>query len=143
MFEEGDMVWAEVYDKESTRALPQYVAALKQAVERRGFIINNEERMSLADSFSQHGIATASGFDMHLIQVCKPEKAAASLQANPERAALMPKCIAAFSRNGRTRVRFLMYHRPMIETLVTNDPAFADSLAESYTAIRAMIDEAC
>jgi uncharacterized protein (DUF302 family) len=97
--------------------------------------------MEMAHTFGTHGVEVAQGFDLHMIQICKPEKAAASLQENPERAALMPKFIMTFSRDGRTQVRLLCYNRPMIEAMV-GDGAFADSLAESYQTIMAMIDEA-
>ncbi|MBT0666444.1 DUF302 domain-containing protein [Geobacter pelophilus] len=135
------MQWAELYQKETDKPLIQFVADLKSAAGSRGFSIHNESGMNMANSFGAHGVEVAQWFDLHMIQICKPEKAAASLQANPERAPLMPKFVMIFSRDGRTQVRFLVYNRPMIETLV-GDPAFADSLAESYAAIKTMIEAA-
>jgi uncharacterized protein (DUF302 family) len=82
-----------------------------------------------------------AGFDLHMIQICKPDKAAHSLCRNPERAVLMPKFVMAFSRDGRTQVRFLRYSREMIQALV-DDPEFAGSLEQSYQAISEMIGAA-
>ncbi len=135
------MQWAELYQKETIKTLVQYIKDLKGAGEMRGFIIHNESRMEMAHSFGAHGVTVAQGFDLHMIQICKPEKAAVSLQSNPERAILMPKFVMAFSSEGKTQVRFLIYNRPMIEALV-DEPAFADSLVESYATIKTIIDEA-
>jgi len=135
------MQWAELYQKETEKPLGQFVKDLINAGKERGFIIHNENGMDMAHTFGAHGVEVAQGFDLHMIQICKPEKAAASLQTNPERAVLMPKFVMAFSDNGKTQIRFLSYNRPMIEALV-GEPAFADSLAESYTAIKTVIDEA-
>ena len=134
------MQWAELYSKETEKELSQFVKDLRSAGKKRGFVIHNESSMEMAHTFGAHSVEVAHGFDLHMIQICKPEKAAVSLQANPERAALMPKFITTFTHNGKTQIRFLVYNRPMIEALV-GEPAFADSLAESYAAIKAMIDE--
>jgi hypothetical protein len=53
----------------------------------------------------------------------------------------MPKFVMAFSRDGRTQVRFLRYSREMIQALV-DDPEFAGSLEQSYQAISEMIGAA-
>lgn len=135
------MQWAELYQKETAKPLAQFIKDLKSAGKERGFIIHNENGMEMAHTFGSHGVEVAQGFDLHMIQICKPEKAAVSLQANPERAVLMPKFVMTFSGGGKTQVRFLVYNRPMIEALV-GEAAFADSLVESYGAIKAMIDVA-
>ena len=133
------MQWAELYRKETEKTLGRFIKDLKLAGEERGFIIHNESNMEMAHTFGVHGVEVAHGFDLHMIQICKPEKAAVSLQINPERAVLMPKFVMVFTADGKTQVRFLIYNRPMIEALV-GEPAFADSLAESYSAIKAIID---
>lgn len=135
------MQWAELFQRETETPILQFIENLKNALEKLGFIIHNEISMDMAHDFALHGVTVAQGFDLHMIQICKPEKAALSLQSNPERAILMPKLVMAFSREGMTQVRFLVYNRPMIETLV-GDSAFADSLVENYVTIKAMIDEA-
>lgn len=135
------MQWSELYGRETDKPLAQFIRDLKSAGKQRGFIIHNESSMEMAHTFGAHGVEVGQGFDLHMIQICKPEKAAASLQANPERAILMPKFVMTFTANARTQVRFLIYNRPMIEALV-GEPAFADSLVESYAAITAMIEEA-
>ena len=135
------MQWAELYQKETVKPLGQFVTDLKSAGKERGFIIHNENSMEMAHTFGTHGVEVTQGFDLHMIQICKPEKAAVSLQTNPERAVLMPKFVMAFTRDGKTQVRFLVYNQPMIEALV-GESTFADSLIESYTATKTMIDVA-
>jgi len=135
------MQWAELYRQETDKPLKQFVKDFKSAGNIRGFIIHNESGMEMTHTFGAHGVQVGQAFDLHMIQICKPEKAAASLQANLERAALMPKFVMAFTSDKKTQVRFLIYSRPMIEAL-TGDAAFADSLVESYDAIRNMIKAA-
>lgn len=135
------MAWAEMYQAETEKTVAAFVKSLGQAGAKRGFVIHNEDKMEMAHTFGRHGMEVAEGFDLHMIQICKPEKAAISLQKNPERAALMPKFITTFTANGKTQIRMLRYRRPMIEALV-QDAEFAVSLEESFDAIVAMIDEA-
>lgn len=135
------MTWAEMYQADTEKPVAEFVKSLAQAGKKRGFLIHNEDKMEMAHTFGQHGMEVAQGFDLHMIQICKPEKAAASIQKNLERAALMPKFITAFTDGGKTRIRMLRYRRPMIEALV-QDAEFATSLEESFDAIVAMIEEA-
>ena len=135
------MQWSELYQKETDKPLTRFIKDLKSAGKMRGFIIHNENSMEMAHTFGTQGVEVAHGFDLHMIQICKPDKAAVSLQTNPERAILMPKFVMTFTRDAKTQVRFLIYNRPMIEELV-GESAFADSLVESYAAIKSMIEEA-
>lgn len=130
--------WAQLFRAETGKSVSEFVTDLKQAGLKRGFLIHNEDKMEMAHTFGTHGAEVAEGFDLHMIQVCKPEKASASLQKNPERAALMPKFITVFSTEGRTQVRFLRYLPAMIETLV-DDREFAASVGTSYDEIEQMI----
>jgi len=130
-----------LYRTQTAKPLVEFVAALAAAGQKRGFIIHNESSMEMAHTFGKHGVKVGAEFDLHMIQICKPEKAAASLSENPERAALMPKFVTTFTRNGTTQIRMLRYGRTMIETLV-DDPDFAASLDESYNAIQKTIEEA-
>ena len=70
-----------------------FVRDLVEIVTKNGFIVHNENSMEMSHSFGMHGVEVSKDFDLHTIQICKPEKAAGSLQANPERAVLMPKFI--------------------------------------------------
>lgn len=130
--------WAQLYRGETAKPVWQFVADLKEAGLRSGFLIHNEDKMEMAHTFGSHGVQVAEGFDLHMIQVCKPEKAAGSLQKNPERAALMPKFVTVFSAEGRTQVRFLRFNRQMIEELVQDDE-FAVSVGSSYDEIEQII----
>jgi uncharacterized protein (DUF302 family) len=129
-----------LYRTESEKSTGRFVRDLFRVVEKNGFVIHNETTMDMAHSFGKHGAEVAAGFDLHMIQVCKPEKAAKSLSMNPERAVLMPKFIMAFSRNGRTQIRFLRYSRDNIRNIVDDDD-FPASLAETYAKIVSMIEE--
>ena len=132
---------AEIYSAESDKPVERFVADLASAAARRGFFIHNESKMDMARTFGRHGVEVAQGFDLHMIQVCKPQKAGKSLSKNPERAVLMPKFVVTFSDNGRTQVRFLRYSRELVAALV-EDSEFPDSLVESFGEIVAMIEEA-
>lgn len=125
----------------SSKPLQHFVADLAAEAEKRGFVIQNRETMAMAETFRAHGSSVPESFDLHMIQICKPQKASTSLATNPERAALMPKFIMAFTKEGTTQVRFLSYGREMITRLVDDDD-FPDSLLESFSAIRNMISAA-
>lgn len=135
------MQWAELFCRDSNKTVGQLVSSLKEAGERRGFMIHNEDKMQMAKTFGSHGVQVADGFDLHMIQFCKPQKAANSLQKNPERAALMPKFVMVFSQDGVTKIRFLRYNRPMLEALV-DDEEFSSSVAATYSEIATVIEEA-
>ena len=130
-----------LYATESTKDNNQFVKDLTAIATRKGFTVHNRETMDMARSFKSHGIDTREDFDLHMIQVCKPEKAAKSLQANPERAVLMPKFIMTFSGNGRTQIRFLHYDAETIRAIVDDDD-FPAALAGTYETIISMIEEA-
>lgn len=135
------MAGADIYRKDSHKSLPVFIADLSREASRLGFRIHNETHMDMSRTFGALGVAVASDFDLHMIQVCKPSKAGISLSQNLERAPLMPKFIMAFSRDGRTHIRLLRYHQSLVEELV-DDPEFADSLAESFATITRLIDAA-
>jgi hypothetical protein len=131
----------DIYHNETRKPLAAFVRDLRHAGERRGFLIHNENSMEMAHTFGTHGLEVAKGFDLHMIQICKPEKAAVSLGKNVERAPLMPKFIMTFTANDATQVRLLRY-RPETVAALLPDPDFAQSLTESYGAITAIIEEA-
>jgi uncharacterized protein (DUF302 family) len=130
-----------LFATETGKSNMQFVKDLGSVVKKYGFIIHNEEKMAMAHSFGEHGAEVAEGFDLHMIQICKPEKAAKSLSANPERAVLMPKFIMTFTQNGKTQIRFLSYSGDNIRAVV-DDEQFPASLAETYKKIIEMIEEA-
>lgn len=132
---------AEIFRAESSKPLDDVIASLATAASRRGFFIHNESKMDMSRTFGKHGFTMATDFDLHMIQICKPEKAANSLGRNPERAVLMPKFIVVFSREGRTFIRFLRYSQLMIAELIDDDE-FPESLTKSFDEIVAMIQEA-
>jgi len=130
-----------LYVAETTKNNGQFVKDLAETVKKYGFIIHNESTMEMSHTFGRHGAKVAEDFDLHMIQICKPDKAAKSLGANPERAVLMPKFIMTFTKNGKTQIRFMHYSEDSIRNLV-NDEQFPASLAETYARIIAMIEEA-
>jgi uncharacterized protein (DUF302 family) len=131
----------QVFAAQTEKSPADYARSLGAVLQKNGFIINNESTMDMAQAFQAHGAEVAPGFDLHMIQICKPDKAAKSLSANPERAILMPKFVMVFSREGKTHVRFLRYSAEDIRGVV-EDEVFPGSLAETYTKIKSMIEEA-
>ena len=131
----------QIYRSETVKSVNKFVYDFTEISEARGFLIHNEDNMEMAYTFGRHGVEVAEGFDLHMIQVCKPEKAAMSLNKNPERAVLMPKFIMAFSHNGRTQIRFLHYSQETIRAMI-DDTEFPASLCESFAQIISLIEEA-
>ncbi|MDD3619535.1 MAG: DUF302 domain-containing protein [Desulfobulbaceae bacterium] len=130
-----------VYRNQTEKKPVQFVDDLQKVVQRHGFIIHNESTMEMARTFGRHGAEVAEGFDLHMIQLCKPDKAAASLQANPERAILMPKHVMVFSRDEHTQIRFFHFNPDNVRVMV-DDRDFPASLAGTYGKIIDMIEEA-
>ena len=130
-----------IYSAETAKANTQFVKDFGAAANKRGFSIHNEDKMELAHTFGAHGVEVAEDFDLHMIQICKPEKAAKSLSANPERAALMPKFVITFSKGDKTQVRMFKYGRELLSELL-DDTVFPDSMEETYNAIIASIEDA-
>lgn len=128
-----------VYRAESGKSIEQFVADFTKLVTDKGFTVHNEGKMAMKDIFTAHGQEVAEDFDLHMIQLCKPEKAAKSLSANPERSVLMPKFIMAFTQNGKTQVRMLRYGKELIAELV-DDTDFPGSLEETFTNLIKFID---
>jgi uncharacterized protein (DUF302 family) len=131
----------QIYRSETDKPVEQFVSALFREAKDRGFLIHNEDKMEMAHTFGQHGVEVAEGFDLHMIQICKPQKAAMSLSKNPERAVLMPKFIMTFSHGNSTQIRFQHYSRETVASLV-DDEEFPESLLKSYAEILAMIEAA-
>ena len=130
-----------LYASETAKTNTQFVKDLSETVRKYGFIVHNESTMEMSHTFGRHGAEVAEDFDLHMIQICKPEKAAKSLGANPERAVLMPKFIMTFTKNDKTQIRFLHYSEDNIKSIV-DDEQFPPSLAETYSKIISMIEEA-
>ncbi len=130
-----------LYSVETTKSPVEFTRDFGVIVNKYGFLVHNENHMDMANMFGEHGAEVAEDFDMHMIQICKPEKSAKSLQANPERAILLPKFVIAFSKNGKTQIRFFYFSEDNIRAMVDDD-VFPASLAETYKKIISMIDEA-
>ncbi len=133
--------WAELVCRETEKSVEDVIAGLLKVSEGTGFMIHNEDKMEMANTFGSHGVEVAEGFDLHMVQICNPEKAGASLQKNHERAALIPKFVTIFSQNGKTQVRLLRLNPALIEGLI-QDKEFASSSAKNYDAIIGLVDRA-
>lgn len=130
-----------IYRSETRRPIDLFVEDLSLAAKANGFVIHNEDNMALAHTFGQHGADVAEGFDLHMIQVCNPHKAAKSLSTNSERSVLMPRFIMTFTQNGVTQIRFLHYRQATVMALV-DDAEFPVSLAQSFEEIITLIEAA-
>lgn len=130
-----------VYRAESAKNIEQFAADFIALVTAKGFTVHNDGKMVMKDVFTAHGQEVAEGFDLHMIQLCKPEKASKSLSVNAERSVLMPKFIMAFSKEGRTQVRMLRYGKDLITELV-DDAYFPPLLEETFDTLAAFIDAA-
>lgn len=132
----------ELYIAESSKDVRQFVADFVEIVKKNDFVVNNFDSMDMKKTFREHGGTVPDDFDLHMMQLCKPTKADKSLTMNPERSILMPKFVMVFSKDGKTQIRYLSYSAADISALVLDDPAFPESLAQTFAKIRSMIDEA-
>ncbi len=131
----------QIYRSETDKPVDRFVRDLAEIARSRGFLIHNEDKMEMAHVFGHHGAEVAADFDLHMIQICKPDKAARSLGKNPERSVLMPKFIMTFSSNGRTQIRFVHFSPETVSALV-DDSDFPGSLVETFAQITAIVEEA-
>ncbi|MEN8190552.1 MAG: DUF302 domain-containing protein [Thermodesulfobacteriota bacterium] len=132
----------DLYVTESEKTVQQFVSDFSEIVKKNEFVVNNSDSMDMKTTFREHGGEVPDNFDLHMMQVCKPTKADKSLTMNPERAILMPKFVMVFSKEGKTQVRYLSYSNDDIASMVLEDPKFPESLAQTFSKIRSMIDEA-
>jgi len=130
-----------VFQRSSLKKIAVFIQDFQDAAARQGFIVHNRETMNLAETFYKHGVTVGDNFDVHMLHLCKPAKAAASLSTNPERAPLMPKFVIAFTRDDETQIRYFGLDEELVRELV-DDPDFPTSLGETQAAIRNLIDEA-
>lgn len=133
--------WATLVSRETDKSVEEVIAGLLVASNGTGFMIHNEDKMEMSNTFGSHGVEVAEGFDLHMVQICNPEKAAPSLEKNHERAALIPKFVTIFSQNGKTQVRLLRLEPALIEALI-QDKDFAASSSKNYDAIITLVDKA-
>lgn len=131
----------QIYRNQTGKPVGRFVLDLAHAAHQRGFLLHNQETMAMANTFGQHDIAVAEDFDLHMIHICKPAKAARILEKSLERAALMPKFIMVFSDQATTRIRFLHY-RPETVSKLLDDAGFSVALAASSKEIITIIEEA-
>lgn len=131
----------QIYRNQTAKPVGRFVLDLEHAARQRGFVLHNQETMAMAQTFGHHGIAVAEDFDLHMIHICKPAKAAQVMEKSLERAALMPKFIMVFSEQATTRIRFL-HHRPEAVFKLLGDADFPAALAASSKEIITIIEEA-
>lgn len=131
-----------LYSVESEKTVSRFVEDFTTIAEDNDFVINNKGSMNMKKTFSAHGGQVPEDFDLHMMQICKPTKADNSLTTNPERAILMPKFVHVFSKELKTQVRYLGFTPDYIAELVPGDNKFPESLKQTYTKIRSMIDKA-
>ncbi|MBC8207951.1 MAG: DUF302 domain-containing protein [Desulfobulbaceae bacterium] len=131
----------DLYLADSSKSVAQFAADFEAVCKKYDFTVNNTDTMDMAKTFSAHGADVTADFDLHMIQVCKPSKASKSLSGNPERSILMPKFVMAFSKDGKTQIRYMSYSAADISEMI-DDEVFPAALAETFAKIRSMIDEA-
>ena len=132
---------ASIYRAETNKSVNQFIKDFAVSADKQGFLIHNEDKMEMAHTFGSHGVEVAEGFDMHMIQVCKPNKAAMTLSKNPERCVLLPKFVFVFTKDDKTVVRMLKFSAERVAELI-DDAEFPNSVVESFATITAIIEEA-
>lgn len=131
-----------LYAVESEKSVTDFVEDFIEIAENKYFVINNKASMNMKETFSAHGGNVPDDFDLHMMQICKPTKADKVLTTNLERAVLLPKFVHVFSKANKTQVRYLSFTSEHVAKLLPGDTKFPESLEQTYTKIRSMIDEA-
>ncbi len=109
---------ADVFCATTDKSIAEFITDLGKSMAMHSFIIHNEEQMEMVRHFGHQGVALAEDFDLHMVQVCSPKKAAQSLSENLERAVLLPQFIVVFTQNQKTQIRMLRYGRELVAELV-------------------------
>ena len=130
----------QLYIQQSDKPLAQFIADLEQQARQKNFVIHNKETIDMARSFALHNVPVREDFDIHMMQFCKPAKAAQVMSANPERAALMPKFVIAFSQDNKTQVRFLHFDAQAVDQLLGDDQ-FTTIMTSAVADIISTIEE--
>ncbi len=129
---------ADIFCATTDKSIEQFIDSFEQLASPQGFLIHNRDKMNMAETFSRHGETVPTDFDIHMVQVCSPAKASKSMVANPERAALIPKFITVFTRDGKTQVRMLRFNSKLVADLL-DDEKFSVTLPQSFDSITKLI----
>ena len=132
---------ADVFCATTDKSVVDFINDLARSMTLHSFIIHNEERMEMVRHFGHQGVALAEDFDLHMVQVCAPQKAAQSLSENLERAVLLPQFIVVFTRDRKTQVRMLRYGRELVAELV-DDTDFPELNAVMCDSLISAINDA-
>lgn len=135
------MALGNIISYETEKPVPVFVLDLEKALNKRGFIIHNKDHMILKKTYDEHNIRMPEGFDLHMLQLCKPEKSSHILKGDIERVSLLPKFVHVFSKNKKTQVRMLKYQMEDVASLM-NDRTFGKAVDESFSSIMGFIEEA-
>ncbi|PLX42786.1 MAG: DUF302 domain-containing protein [Deltaproteobacteria bacterium] len=132
---------ANIFSATTDKSIGEFIADFERAAKPKGFMVHNADKMNMAETFAAHGASVPEGFDLHLVQVCNPQRASKAMGMNPERAALIPKFITVFTKEGTTQVRMLRYGIDFAYELI-GDEDFSRKLSGSFEDLTALIEEA-
>jgi uncharacterized protein (DUF302 family) len=130
-----------IYKNQTSKPLTQFVKDLHNSAASRGFKIHNTDKMDMAGVFNAHNIDTPETFDLHMMQLCKPEKGSKSMIKNLERSVLIPKFVIAYTEQKQTQIRFLHYSEESVARLI-DDAEFPKALVASCKSIIEIIEDA-
>lgn len=130
----------ELYKNQTSKSPKQFAQDFKQICEKYGFTIYNEAEMDQAALYRGMGFEVRDDFDLHMMRVCKLENSSQSVQMNPERAILVPKYVAVFSKDGATQIRFL--HPTEDKISAVSGDSVPTKLGQVLKKIISMIEEA-
>lgn len=111
----------DIFRAQTQKCVSDFIKDLGRSMTMSGFIIHNEDKMEMVRHFGYHGVELSSDFGLHMVQVCAPKRSALSLQANPERAVLLPRFIVVFKKNDATQVRLLRLGQDLISELIDDE----------------------
>jgi uncharacterized protein (DUF302 family) len=151
VFIQGEDIWfirkditmalGNILSYETEKPIAKFVADLEKSMNKRGFIIHNKNHMALKETYDTHEIDMPEGFDLHMLQLCKPEKSSEMLKKNLERVSFLPKFINVWTGDEKTQVRMLQYDGQEVAHLL-NDEKYGNAMAKSFASIAGFIEEA-
>ncbi len=135
------MALGNIISYETEKPVLEFIVDLEKSMNKRGFIIHNKDHMALKDTYDAHHIEMPEGFDLHMLQLCKPEKSSEMLKNNLERVSFLPKFINVWTGNGKTQIRMLQYDGQEVAALL-DDEKYGRAIKESFSSIAGFIEEA-
>jgi hypothetical protein len=132
-----------LYKKTTDKKPEQVLDEIKKLAQKYHFVIRNIFDMN--EIFSSHDINVNKKNQYYSVMLCNPVKAYKSIEANPDRAAvlLQPKQVVVYKKEKEyfTSITYLPFSRKFTKQALPYDLKFQEKLPQSCQKIKQLIDE--